>query len=401
MSTGADRETEPIARQNKYPPEPHLEMTGWFREISAGDNSTLDRLTPDDWSRFIDFSRKHGILPVLYHAIKDSPPENMPPDALQKLRKIYLGSAHRNILLYHELEKILEAFHAAGITVIPLKGAWLAETVYQNIALRAMGDVDLWVQRSQLDAARQTMCALGYAANSKADRPQELQDELTGETQMFKAGSPMVEIHWNVFPGEWLRHTAQINEQEIWERTLPHNRENMRHLSPEDAVIHICVHLAVNHQMSSAGLRTLLDLDCVRQNLHINWATVAQRAREWRVSTATWLVLQLLAELFGDPAEDIPLRELSPSPLRQRLIRRFVSLRKFVADFEPGSGPNRLLLLLVLVDRPADMLFLIWRALVPDHVWLTLRYGLQNAPAWRIWLQRLWHPLLIAWQRNI
>jgi len=104
-----------------------------------------------------------------------------------------LASVVHNTRLFHELEKILRAFQAAGIMAVPLKGAWLVEAAYRNIA--------------------------------------------------------------------------------------------------------------VNNQRSTPGLRTLLDLDCARQRLNVDWGTVAERARAWRVSTATWLVLRMLAELFGDPYE--------------------------------------------------------------------------------------------------
>jgi hypothetical protein len=324
-----------------------------------------------------------------------------PPATAVTIRKIHLASVTRNMKLFHELEKILQAFHTAGITAVPLKGGWLAEAAYRNIALRGMGDVDLWVQRNQLDAARRVMVSLRYSSRSRADRPQALQDALTGETQMFKTGAPMVELHWKAFPGEWLRHTARIDEQVIWQRTLPHQGEIVRQLSPEDAIIHICVHLAVNHQMSMYGLRTLLDLDCARQRLNIDWGTVAKRARAWRVSTATWLVLRMLTELFGDPEEKLPLQDLMPSPLRRRILSRFTSPQNLMEGIKISSGPKRFLFLLALVDKPRGALYLIWRALMPDRTWLTLQYGLQDAPAWRIWLQRLWHPLRIAWKRKI
>ena len=324
-----------------------------------------------------------------------------PSTAAETIRDIHLASVTRNMRLLHELEKILRAFRTEGITAVPLKGAWLAEAVYGNIALRWMADVDLWVQRRKLDAARQIMHSLGYSSRPKTDRPQALQDALAGETQMFKKGSPMVELHWNVFSGEWLRHTARIDEQVIWQRTLPHNGENVRQLSPEDAVIHICVHLAVNHQMSMPGLRTLLDLDCACQRLNIDWGTVAERARAWRVSTATWLVLRMLTEIFGDPEEKLPLQILRPSPLRCRILRRFISPQKLVEGIKISSGPKRFVFLLALVDKPDDAFYLIWRALMPDRTSLTLRYGLQDAPGWRIWLQRIWHPMRIALQRKI
>lgn len=364
------------------------------RSVPAGE------LDESGWDRIIELARQHGIAQVLPACWKAQ--GTVPPPAVSgRIQAIHLASAARNILLFHELGIIVRAFQTAGITVVPLKGAWLAESVYANIAQRTMGDVDLWVRRNELDAARRVMGSLGYSSRSKADRPQELQDALTGETQLFKANAPMVELHWNVFPGEWLRHTARIDEQAVWERTLAYKGEAVRQLSPEDAILHLCVHLAVNHQMSMTGLRTLLDLDRARRRWDIDWGTVAQRAREWRVSHATWLVLQMLQEGFGDPEGRLPLRDLSPSPLRERILRRFISLRKMIEGLHISSGPKRFLFLLALVDRPAAAFHLIWRAFLPDRTWLTLRYGLKDAPEWRIGLQRLWHPVRMLVRRNV
>jgi hypothetical protein len=366
----------------------------------AGRDVAAETLTEADWKRLIALAQNHTVAPVLYVRLKERG-ITLPLTIAEQLRRIYLASAMRNTRLFHELGKILRALQAANTPVIPLKGACLAEAVYGNIALRPMGDVDLWVPQPQLDPARAVMQTLGYATHSKADRPQALQDALTGETQFFKPNAPMVELHWNIFPGEWLRHTTRIDEQVIWQRTQPINSGLLRQLSPEDTILHLCVHLAVNHQMSEIGLRTLLDLDFARRKWSIDWKTVAQRARAWRVASATWLVLQALAELFGDPANQLPLPDLAPSPGRQFVLRRFVSARLLTAGLQLSRGPRRFLYLLALVDRPADALQLLWRAFFPDRLWLTLRYGLQGAPAWRIWLQRLWHPLRIALTREI
>jgi hypothetical protein len=357
-------------------------------------------LTESEWERLIEYARKSSVAQVLFTYLK-SQTISPPPVAAEAIRKIHWASVTRNTKLFHELGKILRAFQLAGITAVPLKGAWLAEAAYRNIALRLMVDVDLWVQRKQLDAARQVMYALGYSSRSRAARPQALQDALAGETEMFKTNGPMVELHWNVFRGEWLRHTARIDEQVIWQRTRPHKGENVRQLSPEDAIIHICVHLAVNHQMSGPVLRTLVDLDYVRQRLKIDWGTVVRRAHAWRVSCATWLVLQTLADMFGDPEKQLPLSGLAPASLRRLILRRFIPLRVIVEGLRIRSGPKRFIFLLALVDYPIDAIALLWQAFFPDRIWLTLRYGLQDAPAWRIWVQRLWHPLRIALQRNI
>ncbi|MCX6031283.1 MAG: nucleotidyltransferase family protein [Chloroflexi bacterium] len=366
----------------------------------SGRTIAAEMLTEADWQRIVALSQKQSVAPMLYARLQERG-VTPAPAAAQRLRELYRASIIRNTRLFHEVGKIQAALQAAGIPAIPLKGACLAESVYGNIALRPMGDVDLWIRRDQLAAALQVMQSLGYAAHSKTRRPQALQDALSGETQMFKSDTPMVELHWNVFAGEWLRHAARIDEQVIWQRTVPFHGETVRQLAPEDAIIHLCVHLAVNHQMSQTGLRTLLDLEFARRKWVIDWRTVAQRACAWRVSCATWLVLQALAELFGDPDHQLPLPDLAPSPWRQSILRRFVSTPALMAGLNLSSGPRRFLYLLALVDRPADALLLLWRAFFPDRVWLTLRYGLQDVSPWRIWLQRLWHPLSVVLKRAI
>jgi hypothetical protein len=353
-----------------------------------------------DWERLLALAMQHDVAAVLRARLKER--GLIPPPAIaEALRQVYFASAARNMRLFHELGGILRALQAAGIPVIPLKGACLAEAVYGDIALRPMSDLDLWVQRQQLDAARAVMQSLGYVSRSKADRPLALQDALAGETQMFKANAPLVEIHWNIFPGEWVRHTTRIDEDVVWHRTVPLEGEGVRQLSPEDAVIQSCVHLAVSHQMSGIGLRTLLDLDLARQQWVIDWRAVGQRARAWRVSCATWLVLQALAGVFGDPGNQLPLGGLSPSPFRRFVLKRFASTRLLMEGLDLSSGPRRFLFLLSIVDRPADAVVLLWRALFPDRLWLTLRYDLPGATSWRVWRLRLRHIAHLVISREI
>jgi hypothetical protein len=349
----------------------------------------------EEWDSIILLADRHSLAPWLGARVK-ALGVRMPGAAAEQLEDLHFASAARNMCLFERLGGILRAFEAAGIPTVLLKGAWLARVVYGDAALRPMGDIDLWIRQYQLDAARTVMQSLGYATRSKADRPLGLQDALSGETQMFKAGAPPVELHWNIYPGEWVRHTAEIDEQTIWDRSTPFGGDDVRQLSPEDAVIHLCVHLAVNHQMSGIGLRTLVDVDTARKKWTIDWTVVAERARSWRVSTATWIVLNALAELFGDPEKQLPLQDLAPSKLRRSILERFASAATLAKGLELSSGPGRFLFLLALVDRPIDATILAWRALFPDRLWLTLRYESPNASLWRVWRLRVWHLVRIA-----
>jgi hypothetical protein len=368
--------------------------------LLTGRPLALEGLGSVEWDAAVALAVEHRLAPWLGARLK-SRGVAVPEATAAWLDEIYLSSAAHNMQLFHELDRILVALRAANIPVVLLKGACLAKALYEDIALRPMGDMDLWVQRPQLDAARTVVQSLGYSARARTDRPLALQDALTGETQMFKEGAPLVELHWNIFSGEWLRHTTRIDEQVMWRRSVAFSGSAARQLSPEDAIIHLCVHLAVNHQMSGRSLRTLVDLDCARRTWSVDWRTVAERAGAWRVSCATWIVLDALAELFGDPDNQLPLRDLAPSALRQFILRRFASLRMLANGLELRGGPKRFLFLLSLVDRPADAMVLVWRALFPDRLWLTLRYDLPDAASWRIWRLRVRHLLNVATRREV
>ena len=53
--------------------------------------------------------------------------------------------------------------------------------------------------------------------------------------------------------------------------------------------------------MAAPGLRGLLDVALLARSQPVDWQAVAERAHDWRVAAATWLVLDLADALFGLP----------------------------------------------------------------------------------------------------
>lgn len=99
---------------------------------------------------------KHEHFPMtqrLYDPMTQKPYDTEVNDILLRLKKEYQWSLARNMILFDELGRVLEAFNEAGIDVIVLKGAALAQTIYPDIALRPMGDVDLLVKKEGLEKA--------------------------------------------------------------------------------------------------------------------------------------------------------------------------------------------------------------------------------------------------------
>jgi hypothetical protein len=167
-------------------------------------------------------------------------------------------------------------------------------------------------------------------------------------------------------------------------------------LAAEDAILQICLHAAVSHRLGALGLQPFLDMVIMRQNLTVDWDLVAERARAWRISVASWLVLDLLAQLFPEEGAGLPLSCLSPSWPRRVLLRKLVTVQDVVTRRDRSRGLGKFFFLLLIVDRARDAMLLFWRALFPETGWLKLRYALDSRSPWRVWLWRVWHPLRVV-----
>ena len=299
---------------------------------------------------------------------------------LAELKRAYYASLADTALLHHaELGTVLKALNDCGIIPVPFKGAALAFSVYPQPACRLMGDLDLWVADAEMDMAQRALETIGYQYMPKPDRPPAIMELFMGERQMYgtRPGTGLVELHWGVFPGEWLRRTAMVNEHLIWQRLCPTTLlgRQVALLAPEDAVLQLAAHTAINHQLSQIALRSLVDVSLLARYAPLTWSLIIQRARAWRIATATWLVLSLAVNLCGlDEAADAT-RQLAPSWPRQKLIGLFANAGSLVMMRDLSASRWRYVYLLLLIDRGRDALRLIFRALWPEREWLIARYG--------------------------
>ncbi|MBI5664179.1 MAG: nucleotidyltransferase family protein, partial [Nitrospirae bacterium] len=117
------------------------------------------------WDEFIDAAISQGIAPMAYKRLKDIPERcPVPLDVRDKLAEIYHRNVARNMYIHSELKRILSVFNENGTDVMLLKGAALSGTVYKDIGLRAMGDIDLLVKPECLPRVKEIMHELDYAA---------------------------------------------------------------------------------------------------------------------------------------------------------------------------------------------------------------------------------------------
>ncbi len=306
-------------------------------------------------------------------------PIKLSDDIQHELRRAYYAAAGDAELHRRELVHILQQLNNRQIQAVVFKGAALAYSVYHDPACRTMGDIDLWVAGEDIERARQALGELGYESFRKPDRPPALMALFQGEIGLQHSYSAygLVELHWGVFPGEWSRRTATIDTAAIRRRVVPTRLagETAHILAPEDALLQSAVHTAVNHQMSMSPLRAIVDVVMLARHYPIDWNVIVQRARDWRVATAVWLVLSLAVDLAGLEEAAQAAQQLHPSALRRWLIGRFANAESLVMMRDLSVSKWRYVFLLLLVDRVRAAVKLIFRALWPEREWLIARYG--------------------------
>ena len=270
-----------------------------------------DEFTPADWELFARMADREGVAPLMYWKLKDTSKE-VPPSTFNFLRSTYYQTLAQNTLMYRELERILEALDEASIPVIVLKGAALAATVYEDIGLRPMGDLDLLVKRENLDRAAETIKTVGFHRVSK-DRIPGL-NELIGHAFLLMSNSKQniaIELHWNLIEGsaDWRSPPTDW----FWQQSYRVDKVNCREcigigwpsLLPVSNLLYLAAHMMLQHGLSQSRLLWLFDINqliSVRYE-EIHWNELISRAKTFNWVEAIGITLQEVHNRFKTPVD--------------------------------------------------------------------------------------------------
>ncbi len=331
-----------------------------------------------DVAALLQTAQAEGLAPLLYSIVRGQ--QLLPPPAEAALRQAYYGSAHRNLLLLHELEEVLCAFATARIPVIVLKGAALGPAIYANPAARPLGDLDLLLHPADVPAAQRILAARGYRAPQQEARPEALLD-YENELMLRQEGPPgaAVEIHWSLLDSP--HHQRRLPLEWFWATAQPLSlgATSALMLGPEAQLLHLCAHLVLHH--GSADLRLLWLHDIAAVIVHyqqqLDWDALLAQAQACDLVLPVQQLLPAIARDWHAPIPATALAELArlrPSPAEVRVHAQLTA---------PG--------------RPAGRRF--WDDLSATPTWRQrLRFawaGLFPAPAYMRQRYRIRSPLLL------
>jgi hypothetical protein len=267
------------------------------RDGAAGD------ICAEDWESVVAASEKHLVAPLLYLTVRKN--NEVPPSVISRLEANYHTNLKRNIQRLHRLGILLKTLNKEHIPVVVLKGCHLAETVYENVGARIFGDADLLVKPDDMDRAHRCLTKAG-AFSQPNDLP--------------------IDLHW------YLENILNIDMDRIWSRIKESivGSVSTLVLSPEDLLIHLCLHLGFHHNYEFGALRSLCDIREIisRHDGIIDWGYISETATNSGFPKAIFLPLYLAKMLVSAQVPKNVIASLCPDtipsePVKWALSRMF------------------------------------------------------------------------------
>jgi hypothetical protein len=285
------------------------------------------------WGETLRLADWHRLSPILFTHVRTS--DDIPGAVHSALERAYLANAARALFLADRLSLVLQGLAGAGIRAMLLKGAALVETAYPDPAEREMLDLDVLVPDDRLAAATRALADLGYT-------PDRAEDGADGSSLRLGAeahhDAPLVDGE-HLVAVELHRHIAIAGEGSrfkldgLWERSRPSHAGTHRLPSPEDLLLHVCLHFTRNRlggsyrrRHTGGALAQVCDMGRLIDREPLAWPSLVGAARDYGLSTRVFLAL-FAARQLGVPVPDDALAELEPSGFNRQLGRDLVALR--------------------------------------------------------------------------
>lgn len=348
----------------------------------------FDSFSDEDWNHLASRAHSEGVAPLVYWTFsKAGRLSFIPQETRNFLRVSYAGTYMQNQFMFKELETLAHLFHQADIPIVVLKGACFALTIYPDIGLRPMGDMDLLVPASKLAEAVQIAETLGYAETLPEASP-GLRDLLNHEICLHKSSphSITLELHRSLVADKTFTYAVPVDW--FWEQTEPLDItpatarfQTLLMLTPTAQILYAASHAMLQHGGDKAPLRWFCDLDRLIRHYdeRADWDLLLAQAKNFEWGSALEAALAQTIAYFDTPVPGHVLANLAKhsdrhqSLVAQKQIRPATHILEERQKLLSLSWYGRVRLVLALA--------------IPSPSYMRWRYQLKNS-----WLLPIYYP---------
>jgi Uncharacterised nucleotidyltransferase len=252
-----------------------------------------------DWSEVLRIAIPHGVLPLLASNLSVHAADVMPPVTLVEFQIFCRKVARRNLEQLLELIKLMSAFSAEGIRVLPFKGPTLAVGAYGDLNLRESHDLDFWVEPSRFTHINKWFRDAGYHPVEHARGIARRVSVSGGNHHEFSSpdGRVLIEVKDHLEPSDDMEFDPPF--EQVWERryytTL--RSSTIPILSLEDLLLGLAAH---GSKHAWRRLNWIVDVAAViAAHPGVEWEAMFVRAAEWRGRRRLLAAVSLANTVYG------------------------------------------------------------------------------------------------------
>jgi hypothetical protein len=265
-----------------------------LKEITLDLAAALDPSTSrNKWipldSLMIERAVREGVAGILYRSLIASGRfESLERRHRETLQAFYYQTLWKNLRFMHALKRVLFHSNQRGVAVLVLQGIDLLNEPYEDIGLRPMTDIDLWVPKKDYEKIVQVLETLGYEPD--AVYPSN-----------FKQGSVLFDVHTHILWADRIRARKLLlgkSEEHLIKqvRAIEIEGEKALCLSPCDKVLYLSLH-AFKHRVDR--LIWLMDIKRILER----WSAadrerLVHRAQDLGQERTLRYILFLLDQIF-------------------------------------------------------------------------------------------------------
>jgi len=309
-----------------------------------------------DWDEIISSSVKQHVLPLLYYSLNRLNLLSLvPQDISLKMKYCYYANLTKNLLIEKEIQLISKLAKNEGVRIIPLKGFSLMEDLYRNPGLRIMADVDMFIDKNDLQKTKNIFKGLFYEENTAAIEKKDDRHMAVFSKKLSSDVLLHIEIHGILAYDRPYRIIIPRLWERVEEKTT--NGQAMLYLSKEDTFLSLILHLRSHTRRLT--LKFIVD---IAEFLNINgdaldWNYIIEISRNNRIVSSVYLFICIAKELLGARVSDKIIDQISPNIVKTKLIYMTINKHNFFTMKKWQGAFLRLL----CFDRPVDFILYLWR----------------------------------------
>ncbi|MBW1613471.1 MAG: nucleotidyltransferase family protein [Deltaproteobacteria bacterium] len=276
-----------------------------FKDVNK--KNIEDRLRNiSDWDYFLWLSNEHGIIAIAFFNLeKLGLLDTIPQNVQITLKELYLKSLARNTFLTKKFIELQKYLDQVNIKPLVLKGMALEPSIYGNIGLRQMNDIDIYIDdKNKCFKAWKHLVDSGYVPkplksplykNILTDFGKHLPD-------LYKDGIS-IDLHHTLFEKEHNIKTLNISPDTL-EPNIP---------AFDIHFLFLAKHLDDHEQRGESQLRLYIDLLQILNKTFINITSsqIFDLAQNLGLKKILLEKLFLLNLFWGIPVEKNIIRQLS------------------------------------------------------------------------------------------